>query len=146
MVEKVREGSAGDIDLMDSVDRQTRGAAHGPDHELLLRHRRLLVSDTTTGVGYAYLGDRETAVVLLAATNRRTAPRLLWAALADAPAEEPVTIPHVTAANQWAIDVGHGGPAGAAPGRLPGAARDETARAVRSQRCAAREALPRDTA
>ena len=28
---------AGDIDLMDSIDRRTRGAAHGPDHELMLR-------------------------------------------------------------------------------------------------------------
>ena len=32
---------AGDIDLMDSIDRQTRGAAHGADHEVLLAHCRL---------------------------------------------------------------------------------------------------------
>ena len=32
VVEKVREGTETDIDLMDSVDRQTRGAAHGVDH------------------------------------------------------------------------------------------------------------------
>ena len=44
--------------------------------------------------------------VLLAATNRRTASRLLWTALADSPAGEQVTIPHVTAANDWAIDIG----------------------------------------
>ena len=43
-------------------------------------------SDSTTGSGYAFLGDREMVVVLLAATNRRTASRLLWAALADSPA------------------------------------------------------------
>ena len=106
VVEKVRDGSAGDIDLANSVDRQVRGAAHGPDHEYLLEHHRMLVSDSTTGSGYAYLGHREMVVVLLAATNRRTATRLLWAALADAPAEERLTIPHVTAANGWAIDVG----------------------------------------
>lgn len=106
VVEKVREGSAGDIDLANSVDRQVRGAAHGPDHEYLLRHHRMLVSDSTTGSGYAFLGNREMVVVLLAATNRRTASRLLWAALADSTTEEPVTIPHVTAANGWAIDVG----------------------------------------
>ena len=29
VVERVRDGSAGDFDLMDSVDRRTRGAAHG---------------------------------------------------------------------------------------------------------------------
>lgn len=103
VIEKVREGSAGDIDLMDSVDRGTRGAAHGPDHPLMLSTWRLLVSDTTTGSGYAYL-DHRGAVALLAATNRRTAGRLLWAALADGP--EQTTISHVTGANQWVLDIG----------------------------------------
>jgi GNAT superfamily N-acetyltransferase len=105
VVEKVREGSAGDIDLMDSLDRRARGAAHGPDHELLLRTARLLVSDTSTGSGYAYVDvDVRGRVALLAADNRRTATRLLWAALADVPG--PVAVPHLTAANQWALDVG----------------------------------------
>ena len=88
-MEQVREGTAGDVDLMDSVDRQTRGAAHGADHELMLAQlpaagRR----DTTTGSGYAYV-DGRAASHLLAATNRRTATRLLWEALADG-ADEPV--------------------------------------------------------
>ena len=104
VVDKVREGTAGDVDLMDSVDRRTRGAAHGPDHGLLLRGSRLLVSDTSTASGYAYLDEGR--VLLLAATDRRTAARLLWAGLADAPADRPVSISHVTAANQWAIQVG----------------------------------------
>ena len=103
-VDKVREGTASDIDLLDSVDRRARGAAHGPDHEHLLRSLRLVVSDVTTGSGYAYLDEGR--VHLLAATNRRTAARLLWTALADAPADRPVTLPHVTGANQWAIQVG----------------------------------------
>ena len=104
-IDKVREGSAADIDLMNSLDRQTRGAAHGPDHELLLRGQRLIVSDSNTGSGYAYLGDRST-VLLLAASNRRTAARLLWAGLADAPTDKRVHVPHITGANQWAIHVG----------------------------------------
>jgi GNAT superfamily N-acetyltransferase len=104
-VEKVRDGTAADVDLMNSVDRQTRGAAHGPDHELLLRSLRLIVSDSTTGSGYAFLDDAS-GVTLLAATNRRTAARLLWTALADAPRNVPVRVPHLTAANQWAIQVG----------------------------------------
>jgi GNAT superfamily N-acetyltransferase len=103
VVDKVREGSAGDIDLMDSLDRATRGAAHGPDHALMLRTWHLLVSDTTTGSGYAYVNERG-QLALLAASNRRTATRLLWAALADGP--EEVTVDHLTAANQWALDVG----------------------------------------
>ena len=103
VVEKVREGSEGDIELMDSIDRRTRGAGHGPDHTLMLRLWRLIVSDTSTGSGYAYIEDKGT-VALLAATNRRTAARLLWAGLADGPAE--TTIGHVTGANQWVLDVG----------------------------------------
>jgi len=103
VVEKVREGSASDIDLMDSLDRAARGAGHGPDHQLMIGAWRLLVSDTTTGSGYAYLNERG-QVALLAASNRRTATRLLWAALADGP--DQVTLHHVTGANQWVLDVG----------------------------------------
>ena len=102
VVSKVREGSAADIELLDSLDRQARGAAHGVDHELMLGSYRLLVSDTTTGSGYAYLSSR--GVALLAASNRRTATRLLWAALAEGGSEQRIA--HVTAVNQWAIDVG----------------------------------------
>ena len=99
----MREGSDSDVDLMDSLDRGARGAGHGPDHELMLRTWRLLVSDTSTGSGYAYLNERG-QVALLAASNRRTATCLLWAALAEGP--ETVTVAHVTGANQWVLDVG----------------------------------------
>jgi hypothetical protein len=103
LVEKVREGSAADVDLMDSLDRATRGAAHGVDHQQMLSTWRLLVSDSSTGSGYVYLNERGHPA-LLAADNRRTATRLLWAALADGP--ERVRVGHVTGANQWALDVG----------------------------------------
>ena len=103
VIERVREGSAGDFDLMDSIDRRTRGAAHGRDHEMMLRLWRLVVSDTSTGSGYAYV-DPSGRVTLLAATNRRTATRLLWEALASTEGETEVG--HVTAANEWAVDVG----------------------------------------
>jgi GNAT superfamily N-acetyltransferase len=101
--DKVREGSAADVDLLDSLDRGTRGAAHGPDHVLMLRTWRLLVSDTTTGSGYAYVNERG-SLALLAASNRRTAARLLWRVLADGP--DSTTVAHVTAANQWVLEVG----------------------------------------
>ncbi len=103
VVDKVREGSAGDVDLMDSIDRRTRGAAHGPDHEVMLSFWRLVVSETTTGSGYAYL-DASGDVQLLAATNRRTATRLLWEALASS--GETARVRHLTVANEWALDVG----------------------------------------
>ncbi|MCW2815360.1 MAG: Acetyltransferase family protein [Nocardioides sp.] len=100
---RIREGTAADTDLMDSLDRRARGAGHGPDHPLMQRQLRPIVTDSPTGSGYAYL-DPGGSVVLLAAENRRTAERLLWAAIADGPAEQ--SIGHVTAANDWAITVG----------------------------------------
>jgi GNAT superfamily N-acetyltransferase len=103
VVDKVRDGTAGDVDLLDSLDRQTRGSAHGPDHRLMLAAWRLLVSDTSSGSGYAYVGH-DGSLALLAASNRRTAARLLWAVLADSTGE--TVVPHLTAANEWAIDVG----------------------------------------
>lgn len=105
IVDRVREGTGTDIDLMDSVDRRTRGAAHGPDHHLLLESSRLIVVDRTTGSGYAYLTP-EGSPALLAATNRRTATDLLWEALASAPGGTVMRVDRVTAANQWALDVG----------------------------------------
>ena len=143
VVEKVREGSAG-RHRPDGL-RWTgppAAPAHGVDHELMLRTWRLLVSDTTTGSGYAYVDERG-RLALLAASNRRTATRLLWAALADGDPRPPACR-HVTGANQWVLDVGFAARLDAAPGRLPGAARDETARAVRSQRCTALSTTPRE--
>ena len=83
VVEKVREGVAGDVDLMDSVDRRTRGAAHGRDHEVMLRPVAAARVRHQHRVGLR-LPRRRGQRALLAATNRRTATRLLWAALADA--------------------------------------------------------------
>ena len=105
VVERVRDGSLGDVDLMNSVDRQTRGAAHGVDHEVLSRLFRLVVADRTTGSGYVYVAPGGGSY-LLAATNRRTATDLLWEALAGTSPDSPVTVPHITAANDWAVDVG----------------------------------------
>ncbi|QIX26287.1 GNAT family N-acetyltransferase [Nocardioides sp. JQ2195] len=105
VVEKVREGSIGDRDLMDSIDRQTRGAAHGPDHEFLLSDLRLIVTERSSGSGYAYVDDHGSPL-LLAATTRRTAVDLMWEALASSPADALLDVGHVTSANHWALDVG----------------------------------------
>jgi GNAT superfamily N-acetyltransferase len=100
VVQHVREGSLNDVDLMDSVDRRTRGAAHGPDHELLLQQYRLVVAESSSAQGYAYLDGGPT---LLAATDRRTASMLLWESLATS---DDVLVGHITAENAWALDVG----------------------------------------
>ncbi len=101
----VHEGSQRDRDMMDSVDRRTRGGAHGPDHAELLRHARLLVADDLAGSGYAYL-EPDGTVQLLAATSRRLATRLLTAALMLLPDGSPVRLSHLTAEQEWALDVG----------------------------------------
>ena len=105
VVDRVREGSASDVDLMDSVDRQVRGAAHGVDHELLGTMLRTVVVDRSTGSGYAYVLP-EGGPYLLAATNRRTATDLLWESLAQSAPGAMCTIEHLTAVNEWAMDVG----------------------------------------
>lgn len=105
VVDRVREGSASDIDLMNSVDRQVRDAAHGVDHEILTSMYRLVVIDRSTGSGYAYV-EPAGGPYLLAATNRRTATDLLWESLAASSPEKECSISHVSAANEWAMDVG----------------------------------------
>ncbi|MFR9722324.1 GNAT family N-acetyltransferase [Streptomyces sp. MS19] len=99
------EGGAVHRDLMDSVDRRLRGSAHGPDHEELLRHCRVVVADDLAGSGYCYL-DGEGGVELLAATSRRIAVRLLASALHSLPPGATASIPRLTAEQEWAVDVG----------------------------------------
>ncbi len=102
---RVRAGTSGDRDQLDSVDRRVRGSAHGPDHEFLARQLHLLVIDDTRGSGYAYV-DATGSPAVVAATDRRTASLVLWAALASAAPGSEVAVSHVSAANQWALDVG----------------------------------------
>ncbi|MGH3357770.1 MAG: GNAT family N-acetyltransferase [Nocardioidaceae bacterium] len=104
VVEHVRDGSLTDVDLLDSVDRHTRGAAHGVDHELMVHQHTLRVVDDSTGSGYAYVPAAGGAY-LLAATNRRTASRLLWDGLASTAPGAEVTVSNLTGEQDWAIDV-----------------------------------------
>ncbi len=105
VVEHVRDGTVGDHDLMDSVDRQVRGAAHGVDHTILTSLYRLVVTDRPSGRGYAYV-EPGGGPYLLAATSRRAATALLWETLAATSPARPALVAHVTAANLWAVDVG----------------------------------------
>ena len=104
VVEKVREGSR----LRHRPDglarpRRARRRARPRPRADAARPGGCSSPTRRTGSGYAYLNERG-QLALLAASNRRTATRLLWAALADGP--EQVTISHVTGANQWVLDVG----------------------------------------
>jgi hypothetical protein len=100
VIQYVREGTESDFDLMDSLDRRTRGAAHGVDHQVLLEQFRLVVTETSSGQGYAYLDN---GVALLAASDKRTASRLMWEAIASS---DEVLSGHITPENSWAVDVG----------------------------------------
>lgn len=104
VVEHVRDGSLGDLELMNSVDRLVRDAAHLIDHEFIAHEYGLRVVDDTTGSGYVYVPSGGGAY-LLAATNRRTASRLLWDALAATREGEQVTVDCLTGEQDWAIDV-----------------------------------------
>ncbi len=105
VVEHVREGTEADFDLLDSLDRQRRDAAHGPDHEVLFAQNRLVVLDRPSESGYAYIAPGGMPAVVCA-SSRKAATSLLWEAVASSPPDADLTIPHVTAANEWAIDVG----------------------------------------
>ncbi|WP_129839410.1 GNAT family N-acetyltransferase [Streptomyces sp. RFCAC02] len=100
------EGGPAQRDLMDSVDRRLRGSAHGPDHDELLRHCRVVVADDLAGSGYCYLDADSGGVELLAATSRRIAVRLLASALLSLPPGTAATVPRLTTEQEWALDVG----------------------------------------
>lgn len=101
---RTRVGGPGDRDLLDSVDRQVRAAAHGADQDLVGAGGELLVSDAPGGSGYAW--HRGGTPALLAATSTAAASRLLWACLTRAPRGQPVRVGHLSAAQEWALDVG----------------------------------------
>ena len=103
-VDGVRAGTDGDLEFVDSVDRQVRGATHRPDHVYLGDHGRLLICDLLTGRGYCYLD--QSRVALLAATRRAVAQRLLWAALERTEPGAEVVIRSLTSDQEWAVDVG----------------------------------------
>ncbi|MGP8060288.1 MAG: GNAT family N-acetyltransferase [Acidimicrobiales bacterium] len=96
----VRAGGAGDLEVVDAVDRELKDATRGDliAHLLSSGDHRLLVDGTT---GYAVVkGDR---VVTLGALDEESASRLLLAAMAGVPPGEPFQMNWVTADQQWAV-------------------------------------------
>ena len=102
-VRSVRDGTAGDVDLADAVDRLVRGAAHGPDHQVLAQDHVLLVAESPSGRGYAWVGADGPSV--LAATDVATARELLWEVLGRTQPGRRVTVEHVSAEQDWAVDL-----------------------------------------
>jgi GNAT superfamily N-acetyltransferase len=103
VVTGLREGQASDVDWMDRLDQDLRGAGHGPDHRYMLDTLRLVVSAAKGRPGYVYIDDRGRAG-LLAAAHPETAQDLLWETLASSHGDTLVNC--ITTANHWAVDVG----------------------------------------
>lgn len=97
----VREGSADDADLCESIDRALRGATRRPELRLLLQQNcELLVLPDR---GYAL--RRGTQVVSVAATDEAAAAALLRTALSRlTPGDEPM-IGWLTGPQRWAMEV-----------------------------------------
>lgn len=89
---------------VDSVDRQVRGAARGLARPDWHPTTELLVRDTGTTLAYAYHHDGQP--VTIAGTSREAASAALWAVLRQAEPQRTVEIGGLTAAQDWAVDVG----------------------------------------
>lgn len=98
----VRAGDAGDlVATATEVDRAVRGAPHGEDLEVLLRHGAAAL--VIPGRGYClHVTGRPQ---LLAAIDDDAATRLLSACLTEVPAGERTWIGFLTGAQAWAFDV-----------------------------------------
>lgn len=98
----VRQGAEKDLDLAADVDRQLRGAAHGPDLEFMLRTGgRLLISERPNGRGYGIEWKGHPGIV--AATTPDIAADLLWACLAESTAATEIR--WITGQQNWAVSV-----------------------------------------
>jgi GNAT superfamily N-acetyltransferase len=98
MAPDVRPGDEQDFSLAGQIDVELRGGEHGPDLQFILRApgAEMLVVEER---GYAISVNGSPA--LIAARDEGAARQLLRATLARA--SGPVTIPWVTALQQWAV-------------------------------------------
>jgi len=101
----LRDGTAADVDLLDEIDRASRGFGHGVDHTVIVEQLPLVVIENRSSLGYAYLFPNGSPY-LVAATDPVAARTALWGALARSTPDEPVDFSDVTAHQTWAIDVG----------------------------------------
>ncbi len=100
----VREGGPDDIELLDEIDRSSRGAGHGVDHTVMVDQYALRIIEAGERRGYVYLYSAG-GPYLLAATDTETAGLLMWSSFAEA-GDEPIDVDHLTSHHGWAIDVG----------------------------------------
>lgn len=97
------EVDAVDLQLLDAVDAQVRGARRPPDLALMLAAgHRLHVIDDGPRRGYALVDGATLAT--LAATDEETAAELLTSVLGEGP-DRPL-VPHLAGSQTWALRLG----------------------------------------
>ena len=101
----VREGEwERDGELFESLVAERRGEPYGPDLDFLRRpDARLFVRDGPGPGDRAVCMLRHGRSAMVAAASEDAARRVLWSAVAEAPAD--VVLPYVTGNQQWAIDI-----------------------------------------
>jgi ribosomal protein S18 acetylase RimI-like enzyme len=99
---RVREGSADDLEALEPIAREVRGATYTPELELVLRHGGQLLRFGDRGFAVAH---RRYGVWALAARDEEAATALLWSALAHRQDGDRATVRWLTGGQDWAIEV-----------------------------------------
>jgi len=100
----VRDGEEQDLELAADVDREVRGAAHGPDLEHMLSTScRLIVAERSSGRGY--VAESKGSPAVLAATEPGVARDLLWTCLERTPPDEKAEVDWISGRQNWAVPV-----------------------------------------
>ncbi len=95
----VRDAGAGELDLVDAIGRELRGAGHGADLQVLLEvgTRLVLVEDR------AFVLYRGPRVILAGGRDDEAAALALWGAFARMGRGATVSVDFVTAGQDWAV-------------------------------------------
>jgi GNAT superfamily N-acetyltransferase len=99
-----REGSDGDLDLIDDVDRGLLGRSRRNDVEFAMGGAGAVLDVIDDDKGRGFILLRKAHVTMLGATDEDTATQLLWRALART-GEEKASLYCMTAAQDWAVRV-----------------------------------------
>jgi ribosomal protein S18 acetylase RimI-like enzyme len=99
---RVREGSAADLEDLEEISREVRGATYTPELELVMAHGGQLLRFGDRGFAVAH---RKHGVWLLVARDDEAATVLLWRALSLSSDGQRPAIRWLTGAQGWAVDV-----------------------------------------
>ncbi len=98
----VSERGSGDLEALESISREIRGAPHTPELELAMRSGARLLRHGDRGFAMAQPGM---GVWLLVARDEPAAVALLWSTLELVGDTERIGVRWITSGQDWAIDV-----------------------------------------